>query len=114
MVMNLTGRCLEKQVFWTKYCFELSIEDLDKNIKRLTNQLWKLIPMRENEENWQKQLDTVILEIAGLNEILISPLFLQLLSKLEGLRVKETSFELYRKTIFECISLLQELSRVRL
>lgn len=112
--MNLTGQSLEKQVLWTKYCFGLSIEDLDKNIKRLTNQLWKLIPMRENEENWQKQLDTVILEIAGLNEILISPLFLQLLSKLEGLRVKETSFELYRKTIFECISLLQELSRVRL
>lgn len=114
MVMNLTGQSLEKQALWTKYCFELSIEDLDKNIKRLTNQLWKLIPMRENEENWQKQLDTVILEIAGLNEILISPLFLQLLSKLEGLRIKETSFELYRKTIFECISLLQELSRVRL
>lgn len=114
MAMNLTGQSLEKQVLQTKYCFELSIEDLNKNIKRLTNQLWKLIPMRENEENWQKQLDTVILEIAGLNEILISPLFLQLLSKLEGLRVKETSFELYRKTIFECISLLQELSRVRL
>ena len=70
--------------------------------------------MSENEEDWKKQLQTVIVEIAGLNEILISPLFLQLLSKLEGLRVEETSFELYRKTIFESISLLQELSRVRL
>ena len=70
--------------------------------------------MRENEEDWKKQLQTVTVEIAGLNEIFISPLFLQLLSKLEGLRVKETSFELYRKTIFESISLLQELSRVRL
>ena len=76
--------------------------------------MWKLIPMREHKEDWEKQLNTVIVEIAGLNEILISPLFLQLLSKLEGLRVKETSFELYRKTIFESISLLQELSRVRL
>ena len=28
--------------------------------------------MREHEEDWQKQLDTVILEIAGLNEIFIS------------------------------------------
>ena len=37
MVMNLTGQSLEKQALWTKYCFELSIEDLDKNIKRLTN-----------------------------------------------------------------------------
>ena len=73
--------------------------------------MWKLIPMREHDEDWLKQLDTVILEIAGLNEIFIAPQFLQLLSKLEGLRVQEINFELYRKTVFECISLLQELSR---
>ena len=30
--------------------------------------------------------------------------------KLEGLKVMEINFELYRKTIFESISLLQELS----
>jgi hypothetical protein len=46
--------------------------------------------MREHEEDWLKQLDTVILEIAGLNEIFINPQFLQLLSKLEGLRVSDT------------------------
>ena len=80
----------------------------------MTNQLWKLIPMREHEEDWQKQLDTVILELVGLNEIFIGPLFLQMLSKLEGLRVSETNFELYRKNVFECISLLQELNHVRL
>ena len=67
--------------------------------------------MRENNEDWQKQLDTVLIEIAGLNEIFITPHFLQLLSKLEGMRVQEMNFELYRKTVFECISLLQELSR---
>lgn len=65
--------------------------------------------MRENEEDWEKQLDTVIIEIAGLGEIfyLVSQ-FLQLLSKLEGLRKVETSFDLYRKTVFESINLLQE------
>ena len=67
--------------------------------------------MREHKEDWEKQLDTVIIEIAGLNEIFTSPLFLQLLSKLEGLGVKDMEFELYRKTVFECISLLQELGR---
>lgn len=72
--------------------------------------MWKLIPMREHEENWIKQLDTVILEIAGMNEIFMNPQFLQLLSKLEGLKIQETSFELYRKTVFESISLLQELN----
>ena len=73
--------------------------------------MWKLIPMREHKEDWEKQLNTVIVEIAGLNEIFITPHFLQLLSKLEGLRIQETDFELYRKTVFECISLLQELNR---
>ena len=94
----------------TKYGFNFTIEDIRKNIKRLTNQLWKLIPMREHEEDWKKQLDTVIIEIAGMNEIFIVPQFLQLLSKLEGLKVQETNFEFYRKTVFESISLLQELN----
>ena len=69
----------------TKYNFEFNKEDIDTNVRRLTNQLWKLIPMREHEEDWEKQLNTVTLEIAGLNEIFAAPQFLQLLSKLEGL-----------------------------
>ena len=93
-----------------KYGIDISEKDVNKNVRRLTNQLWKLIPMREHEEDWQKQLDTVILEIAGLNEIFMGSAFLQTLSKLEALRIKETNFELYRKTIFECISLIQGLN----
>lgn len=102
------------QVLLTKYDFMFSQEDISANTKRLTNQMWKLIPMREHDEDWKKQLDTVLIEIVGLNEIFISPRFLQLLSKLEGLKTQETEFELYRKTIFECIGLLQELNYGRL
>lgn len=82
---------------------------------RLTNQIWKLIPMREHEEDWQKQLDTVIIEIAGLNEIFIfEPQFLQILSKLEGLKIVEAlDFQVYRKTVFEVINLLQEFKNGR-
>lgn len=90
--------------------FEFRKEDIEINVRRLTNQMWKLIPMREHGEDWPKQLDTVILEIAGMNEIFIQPQFLQLLCKLEGLKAQDTNFELYRKTIFECISILQELN----
>ena len=82
----------------TKYNFDFSVDVFEKNITRLTNQMWKLIPMRENGENWEKQLDTVILEIAGLNEVFLkSPQFLQLLAKLEGIRVSTTDFDFYRK-----------------
>lgn len=93
-----------------KYNITFSREAIIKNIQRLTNQLWKCIPMRENDEDWEKQIDTVKIEIAGLSEMFMKPQLLQLLSKLEGLRIEETNFELYRKTIFECISLLQELN----
>ena len=93
----------------TKYDFNISAASLEKNVTRLTNQTWKLIPMRENNEDWQKQLDTVILEIAGLNEIFLqNPQFLQLLAKLEGIKIG-TDFSLYRKTIFEAIGLLRGL-----
>lgn len=89
----------------TKYGFDLSIE---KEVNRLTNHLWKLIPMRENEENYLLQLETVINEIVGLNEILnCSNDYLILLAKLEGLLHSESSFDFYRKTVFECISLVR-------
>ena len=68
--------------------------------------------MREHNEDWHKQLNTVIVEIVGLNEIFIQlPQFLQLIAKLEGLQKLEDAaeFETYRKTVFECISLLQRL-----
>ena len=70
--------------------------------------------MRENNEDWHKQIDTVTLEVVGLNEIFLAhPQFLQLLSKLEGLQQsEEIEFDLYRKTVFEAINLLQEINRV--
>ena len=93
-----------------KYPIDISKETLESDKKRLTNQLWKLIPMRENGEDWKSQLTTVIIEIVGLNEILNNgDKYLILLSKLEGLLHREVQFLYYRKTIFEAISLLGEL-----
>ena len=93
----------------TKYAFEFDKKDIKIETMRLTNQLWKLIPMRENNEDWNKQLATVIVDIAGKDEIFLhNSHFLQLLSKLEGLRIIDVEFSIYRKTVFECINLLNE------
>lgn len=87
-------------------------ESIEQNVTRLTNQIWKLIPMREHEEDWQKQLDTVNIEIAGLGAMFAAvPQFLSLRAKLEGLKEVDSTFELYRRTVFECISLLQEIKK---
>lgn len=93
----------------TKYGFTISEEMVKQDKKRLVNQLWKLIPMREKDEDWNKQLISVIIEISGLYKIFAEKLsFLILLSKLEGLEEVE-KFEDYRRTVFESIDLLDGL-----
>ena len=71
--------------------------------------------MREHEEDWVKQLDTVSIEIAGMNTLILeihSVQLLQLLFKLEGLKNnQDINFELYRKTVFETINILQGLKK---
>lgn len=98
----------------TKYSFDMADEAVSREFSRLTNQLWKLLPMKENGEDWEKQLSSVIVEVAGLNEIFRErDMYVQLLAKLEGMKVNaEMPFELYRKTIFESITLLQRLKNL--
>ena len=96
----------------TKYEFEIENKFIKIDINRLTNQLWKLIPMRENEENWQLQLKSVLIELVGFQEVFnIDEKYLILLTKLEGLlKNQEIEFSIYRKIIFESISLLREIN----
>ena len=81
--------------------------------KRLINQLWKLIPMRENNEDWVSHLLVLIEEIAGLADLYRDkPEGIILLSKLNGLTHESCEdFMLYRKTIFRCIELLGQVLR---
>lgn len=96
----------------TKYNFDIPNKNILANKTRLINQMWKLIPMRENAEEWEKQLRMVIVEIAGLNELFKNELdFLILLTKLEGLTII-TDFMTYRKTVFDSIDLLDRLCQI--
>lgn len=81
---------------------------LQSDAKRLINQIWKLIPMRENAEDWQNQVITLVEEIYGLDALINELDLLIILSKLRGLLCEEclNDFMLFRKTVFKCISLL--------
>ena len=96
-----------------KYDIDFPLETKEQDLKRLINQLWKLIPMRENEEDWINHLNTMIEEISGLVEIYKNKLEgLILLSKLEGLTSEVCNdFMIYRKTVFRCIDLLAQVIR---
>ena len=90
--------------------FEYANSIVVQDLRRLINQIWKLLPMKENKEDWQKQLDSVLIELRGLHVMFGDQLdFLILMSKLEGLREVE-NFMVYRTTVFSVISLLTELA----
>ncbi len=80
------------------------------NIKRIINQVYKLLPLREQGENWQKPLQMVIEQLEGMKSIIKGQdeLFFRLLCKLEGLfSLKDKTKDLlYRSVIFECLNLL--------
>lgn len=79
------------------------------NLNRISNQIFKLLPSREEGIDWEKPLETLTLEITGMSALLTDQTELfSLLCKLEALKTLkgEEDFPLYRKTIFECLGLL--------
>ena len=96
-----------------KYNIEIDTAAINENIKRLTNQIYKLLPNREENADWQTPLTTIIEEIGGMSRLVIGhqeTLFM-LLCKLEGLFMltNEDDFFSYRRTIFECLNLMSTL-----
>lgn len=96
-----------------KYNISIKDEAVQNNLKRLTNQIYKLLPNREENIDWEKPLETIVVELAGMNLLLIDQhdILFPLLCKLEGLftLTKEEDFFLFRRTIFECLSLINNL-----
>lgn len=91
----------------TIYSSSIEKDTLIDDLMRLTNQIWKLIPMRENNELWVEHLNTVIAEISGLYKVLDLDSLI-LLSKLEGLKYNNIDFMTYRSSVFKCINILNK------
>lgn len=98
-----------------KYNVEIENYAVDNSIKRLTNQIYKLLPNREEDVDWEKPLETIIEELAGMDRLFIGQhnTFFPLICKLEGLftLTEEDDFLLFRRTIFECLSLIGSLKK---
>lgn len=94
------------------YDIEFNNTIIIRDMRRLVNQIWKLLPMRENDEDWQKQLDSVLIEIRGLGKMFGDELnYLIIISSLEGL-TENTDFIVFRSEIFSIISMMTELMNI--
>ena len=92
-----------------KYDIELNTENIKPYLNLLINKIYKLLPLKEEGLDWEKYLESILIELSGLSRITgPTPTLLCLLSKLESLYELD-SFALYRKTIFECLNLVDEI-----
>lgn len=98
----------------TIYNSEVDNSTIAFNLNRLKNQIFHLLPSNEEGENWLKPLDTIILEVAGLSNLFPEDVkIFELLTKLEGLKAQgeEIEFQWFRRIIFECCSLTQNIEK---
>ena len=97
-----------------KYNIEIDNSAIEVNLKRITNQIYKLLPMREEGGDWETTLQNLIYEIVGMKILWVDqPKLFSLLCKMEALTTlrDEEQFFVFRKMIFECLSLLGEIKK---
>ncbi len=99
-----------------KYNININNLIIHDRLQNLINQIYKLLPSREQGTDWEKPLQTILEELAGMQRLMncgYSEIFFPLLNKLEGLYslVKDEDFLCYRRTIFECLGLMNELQK---
>ncbi len=126
---NLTTKLIENsdinKVICTKYT-DFQLEVYKRYITFIKNQIYKILPLAEENGEWKKHLDTLIVELAGSNIIFLHSVnFISLIGKLETLKqfnpplslslaeIKQLDdFIVFRKTIFECMNIAESLTLV--
>lgn len=93
---------------------EIKNSDIISNFDRITNQIFKLLPLREEHGDWIAPLESLTTEIKGMVSLFDDQKDLfSLVCKMEGLKTldKEEDFLIFRKTIFECLGLLTKVKK---
>ena len=97
-----------------KYDLEFDSDAVKKNLDRITNQIFKLLPSREEGGDWETPLQNLIYEIIGMKALwLDQPDLFSLLCRLESLLslTEEDEFLVFRKLIFECLGLIGQIKK---
>lgn len=104
---------LIKDIMISVYNIEVDNEAICRNLKRIQSQIFKLLPMAEEKLDYKKPLETIILELLGMQKLFSDSdidSLISLICKLKGLTELdlEQDFLLYRRTIFECCGLVDK------
>lgn len=98
----------------TIYDVDIEPYAIAENLSRIGGQVFKLLPMWEEGKDWRKPLQTLIIELVGLSHLVPDlPKLVSLVSKMEGLKecCGENDFMVYRRTVFECCSMIEDVKK---
>jgi len=88
--------------------FEISIEDTVMFIEGFKGKVFKLLPLREEGKEWEKHLESLLIQLYGSQILFVGKLeFVDLITILNGMRGAE--FPVFRRSVFECINLLDKM-----
>lgn len=74
---------------------------------KMKKKLYGLLREREKGGEWEKYLDSILIELSGYSEASKTIEYYTLYAKLAACRY--LSFQYYRKTIFDCMSLFDRI-----
>ena len=97
-----------------KYNVNIDDEVVLQSLDRITNQIFKLLPLREEGSDWETPLNNLIVEVVGMDRLLEKQFyFFSLLCKMEALLTltEENDFMQFRKVIFECLGLVNNIKK---
>lgn len=92
--------------------YMINVEDVKTNLSRICGQIFRLLPTREEGEDWIKPLETLIIELLGMSSFMRNQTKLfALCCKLQGLHEagKDIEFAVFRRTIFEACNLVSDI-----
>ncbi len=96
----------------TSYGIEIADDAVSSNLYRIGNQIFKLLPMREENKDWIKPLQTLFIELLGMACLFPDQKdLLQVCSKMRGLEEEGEAidFWIFRRTIFECCGIVSKM-----
>ena len=96
----------DQQIYLRSWQVKMSLETFDGYKNKLVGRLYGLLCEKEKNGEWEKFLNTIIIELMGIEEF-DSINSWALIGKLCSL--KFLSYEFFRKTVFECINLVRGL-----
>lgn len=114
LVIKLIEQDFGLNIVVFKYDVEFEKEAVIKNLNRITDRIFKLLPSREEGGDWETPLQNLILEIVGMKRLWIDqPKLFSLLCKLEALQTlaEDGDFLIFRKMIFECLGILSQIKK---